>query len=62
MWLSLILPLAINIITKVIESTDSKQDDKILDVVKIGASYLAVKDNNSLNYSMSKEIKKVKMK
>lgn len=47
--ISLFLPLAIDIVKKYISSSESKHDDKVLDVVQEGCKYLAPKDNNDLD-------------
>jgi hypothetical protein len=62
MWQMMLLNLGINLITKYIESSDSKQDDKILDVVKQGAEYLSAKDNNDVTVDVAKTIIKTVMK
>ena len=44
-----LMPLITKLLTKYIESSSSKKDDEILDIVKIGATYLANKDNNNVS-------------
>jgi len=57
-----LLPYAIDLIVKYIQSSDSSKDDKVLEVVKIGADYLAHKDNNDLSFDDCKKIKSIKMR
>lgn len=56
MWsvVGALLPYAIDIIVKYIKSSDSSKDDKVLDIVKIGAKYLAGKENNNVTYDDAK--------
>ena len=56
MWQIMLLNLGINLVTKYIESSDSEQDDKILDVVKDGAKYLSAKDNNDITVNLANTI------
>lgn len=46
--LNWLLPLAIEVIKGYIASTSSKSDDRVLEVVQKGASYLASKSNNDI--------------
>lgn len=46
---SLLLPLAFQLVKGYINSTDSKKDDHVLDIVKKGVCYLEAKDNNDVN-------------
>lgn len=59
---SLLLPLAIDIIKKYIESSDSESDDKVLEIVKDGAKYLVCKDNNKLTSFDVKGLVKTEIK
>lgn len=56
MWQVMLLNLGINLVKSYIESSDSKQDDKVLDVVKQGAKYLAQKDNNDVTVDLASTI------
>ncbi len=56
--IKMLLPVAIQMIKVYIESTDSKQDDKVLDIVKEGAKYLSAKNNNSLTSNASYVVSK----
>lgn len=47
-WSNWLLPIAIELIKRYINSTSTKSDDKVLDVVQVGASYLANKSNNDI--------------
>lgn len=60
--LSFLLPIAINIVKRYIDSSDSKRDDEILKVVQDSCVYLCAKDNNSLDLVTSKVISEIKMK
>lgn len=62
MWQLMLLKLGINLVSSYIKSSDSKQDDKILDIVKDGASYLADKDNNDVTYRLADSIFNSSMK
>ncbi len=65
MWYSLVgslLPYAINILVNYIRSTDSSKDDMILNIVKEAASYLACKDNNTLDIETVKRIENAYIK
>lgn len=44
-----LLPLSINMIKAYINSTDTKNDDKILEVSKIAVDYLAESSNNTVS-------------
>jgi len=39
-FISLFLPLAINIVTKYVESSETKKDDEILNLVQTSCKYL----------------------
>lgn len=47
-WLNWLLPIAIEVIKGYINSTSTKSDDRVLEVVKVGAGYLAKKSNNDI--------------
>lgn len=53
------LPLAIKAIKRYINSTDTKKDDKVLDLVQKSANYLAKQDNNTLTPDIAKSIDEV---
>jgi hypothetical protein len=53
MWQTFIVNLAINLVQSYINSSSSKLDDKILDVVKDGAKYLSSKDNNDVTVELA---------
>lgn len=48
-WFSFLLPLAIDIIKTYIYSTDTTSDDKVLDLLKETASYLAKGDTTNVS-------------
>jgi len=60
-WIKLLLPFAFDMVKEYIKSTDSTKDDKVLNIVQEGASYLAVKDNNTLNDKSLSELDKAIM-
>lgn len=53
---NLVLPLAVEQVKKYIDSTESKKDDKVLEIVQKGAEYLSKKGNNNMSKSLSEEI------
>lgn len=53
---NIFLPVAIQTVKTYIKSTDSKNDDKLLEVTKIGAKYLAEKTNNTVTVEISREL------
>lgn len=56
-WLNWLLPIAIEVIKSYINSTSTKSDDRVLDVVQVGASYLASKSNNDITNIESLNLK-----
>jgi len=62
MWQVMLLNLGINLVKSYIENSDSKQDDKVLSVVKDGAKYLSKKDNNDVTVDIADTIVKAVMK
>jgi len=62
MWQMMLLNLGINLVKSYIESSDSKRDDKVLDLVKNGAKYLANKDNNDVTVKVADSIVNAVMK
>lgn len=52
-----LLPLSIKIINAYINSTDTKNDDKILEVSKIAVDYLAESSNNTVSKKISDTLK-----
>lgn len=48
-FVSIFLPLAIDLVKKYIVSSETKHDDKVLDIVQEGCKYLAFKSNNTLD-------------
>ena len=61
-WLiQFIIPFAVNAVKDYIKNTDSKSDDKVLDVVKLGANYLAVKHNNSVTDQIAESLRDTSM-
>lgn len=65
MWIQLLrilMPFAIDTIRSYVKSSDSKQDDKILSIAQETASYLSVKDNNTLSLNTADILLSAKMK
>jgi len=62
MWQIILLNLGINLVKSYIESSESKEDDKVLDIVKDGAKYLSAKDNNDVTVNIADTIVKSVMK
>lgn len=65
MWiniLKLFLPFAIDAIRAYVKSSDSKRDDKILQIAQETASYLSAKDNNTVSINTSDMISNAVMK
>jgi len=62
MWQAMLLNLGINLVKSYVESSESKADDKVLDLVKDGATYMAKKDNNDLTVDIADTIVKSVMK
>jgi len=62
MWQYMLLNLGINLVKSYISSSDSKQDDKVLSVVKDGAKYLSAKDNNDITVDIANSVIKTVMK
>jgi len=56
MWQMFLLNLGINLVKSYVESSNSAQDDKVLDFVKYGAKYLANKDNNDVTVQVADSI------
>ena len=61
-WALFWLPLAIDIIKKYIETTNTSSDDKILDLVQTGASYLAKGDTTNVSDYEAKILAEKEMK
>ena len=58
----LVLPLAVNAVKSYVKNSDSDKDDKVLEVVQIGASYLAPKTNNTVSKNLALNIANDSMK
>lgn len=59
--LNYFLPLSVKVVKAYVDSTETKNDDKILEVSKIGVEYLAEKTNNNITVSLSQELNQSKM-
>lgn len=59
---NLVLPLAVDVVKLYVKNTESKKDDKVLEVVQTGASYLANKGNNSVLQSTAKSLRESSMR
>jgi hypothetical protein len=62
MWLQLLINIGIYAFKEYAKNSDSKHDDKILEVVQIGAKYLQPKANNTMTEFDSNVLSCVKMK
>ena len=62
MWLNLLINIGLYAFKEYAKNTDSKQDDKILESVQVGAKYLAPKPNNTLNKMDSDMLELVEMR
>ena len=62
MWLNLLINIGLYAFKEYAKNSDSKQDDKILEAVQIGAKYLAPKPNNTLNKMDSDMLELVEMR
>ena len=62
MWLNLLINIGLYAFKEYAKNTDSKQDDKILEAVKIGACYLAPKPNNDMTTTLFNLVDDVKMR
>lgn len=49
MLFQMLLPFAVEILKNYVASSETNQDDKILEIVQDGAKYLASSDNNDLS-------------
>ena len=58
----LIIPLSVEAVKKYVKSTDSTKDDKVLEIVKTGATYLANKPNNNLSTGIATAVNDSEMK
>jgi len=59
---NLVVPLAVDGIKKYINSTESKKDDKVLELVQTGASYLAKKPNNTVDNVLASQLEDKSMR
>ena len=62
MWIQLFIQLGLFAMKEYSKNTDSKQDDKILEIVQLGASYLAPKANNDMTKTISNVLNSLDMK
>jgi hypothetical protein len=62
MLLQLLIQLGLYAFKEYAKNSDSKQDDKILEAVQIGAKYLAPKSNNNLTVYTFNDLQKVEMR
>lgn len=51
--INLFIPLATKTITEYIKNTETKQDDKILEVAKLSINYLSENSNNTVTKEIS---------
>ncbi|RXJ82644.1 hypothetical protein [Arcobacter sp. F2176] len=62
MWQSLLIDLGITLVKNYINSTESKKDDKVLELVQTGANYLANKPNNTVSTNTAVSLKNESMR
>jgi len=62
MWQMLLINLGVNLVKSYIDSSASKQDDKVLKMVQDGAEYLSNKENNDVTVDVADSIVKSVMK
>ena len=62
MFSSFLLKLGINLVVSYINSSDSSDDDKVLNIVKDGSKYLSQKQNNDITVELADTIVKTVMK
>ena len=58
----LLLNLGVNLVKKYVESSESKGDDKVLELVKDSVDYMSKKDNNDVTVDIADTIIKSVMK
>ena len=61
LWQSFLLNFSLSLIKKYIDSTETTQDDKILNLVKDGAKYLSDSDNNSFSAELADSVLRTKI-
>jgi hypothetical protein len=59
---NLIIPIAVELVKKYIDSTSSQKDDKVLEIVQTGAEYLSRKPNNTVSTQIIEPLKNCTMK
>lgn len=61
MWLlvlkNLVLPLAVSSLNEYVKDSSSTKDDKVLELVKVGAKYLSEKPNNTVSKKTAQQLK-----
>ena len=60
-FIQMLLPLAVQILRKYVASSETNQDDKILDIVQQGANYLANGKTSNVSQADCNPILKTKM-
>jgi len=61
LWQSFLLNFSLSLVKKYIDSTETTQDDKILNLVKDGAKYLSDSDSNSFSAELADSILRTKI-
>lgn len=64
MWLSILkqivvnifVPVAVKTVTEYVKNTDTKKDDKILQIAKLSTEYLAEQTNNTVTKKIADEL------
>lgn len=60
--LKIVLPLAVDAVKSYVNNSESKKDDKILEMTQIGATYLAKKGNNNVRAIIADELNNSSMR
>jgi hypothetical protein len=60
--INLLIPVALKTVTTYVNNTSSKNDDKVLEVAKIGVKYLASRTTNTVTNKISNELNQTKIK
>ncbi len=58
---SFVLPVAVDTVKSYVKSSDTKNDDKVLELTQIGAKYLAGSSTNTVTQTISDSLNNTKM-
>ncbi len=56
LFVSFVLPVAVDTVKSYVNSSDTKNDDKVLELTKIAVNYLADSSNNSVTKTISESL------